>query len=315
MGKITAILIMLFTIVSCAPKTEIVYQNIEDGVVFVVNKKDDKSGGIGTGFFIEENLIVTNYHVVKDSTDLKIQTKDSNHEWKATVISYSEDHDIALVKIDDWNKFITREKWKFLQFTPSEHSMVGETVYTLGHPWGLVWTFSKGILSHKDRMTPSGSAVLFLQVDAKVYQGNSGGPLFDEYGRVLGVNSQMLEGKGGSYGFVIPSQYVQKVIYDLKKYKKSQVMKLGILMELSEDKENVKIKEIKDGSSAEKCNFQKDDLLLNLKTEISKSYVKVNNMLDLIKNLLVLNMDQNKINIIIERNKIVQEVECKIEVK
>jgi len=311
MKKITAIFIMLFMVVACTPRTEVVYDNVKDGVVFIQNKHNEQSG-LGTGFFIEENLIITNYHVVKDSKNISIFIQDSNYEWKATVVSHSEQHDIALVKIDDWDKFVSKEKWKVLEFTDSTQAQVGETVYALGHPWGLGWTFSQGILSKKDRPAPGTTSVLFLQVDARVYQGNSGGPLLDAYGRVLGINSQMLEGKGGSYGFVIPSQYVQKVVYDLKKYNESKVMKLGIMLGLTNDKEYVTITEIMSDSAAEKCNLQKDDIVLEMKTLASGVYQKVRNTMDMVKQVLTLNMDQGLVSLIIKRSETRQEVDCEI---
>jgi len=311
MKKITAIFIMLFMVVACTPRTEVVYDNVKDGVVFIQNKHNEKSG-LGTGFFIEENLIITNYHVVKDGKNISIFIQDSNYEWKATVVSHSEQHDIALVKIDDWDKFVSKEKWKVLEFTDSTQAQVGETVYALGHPWGLSWTFSQGILSKKDRKAPSSAVLLYLQVDARIYQGNSGGPLLDAYGRVLGINSQMIEGKGGSYGFVIPSQYIQKVVYDLKKYNESKVMKLGIMLGLTEDKEYVTITEIMSDSAAEKCNLQKDDVVLEMKTLASGVYQKIKNTMDMVKQVLTLNMDQNVINMIIKRNNVVNEITCEI---
>jgi S1-C subfamily serine protease len=311
MKKITAIFIMLFMVVACTPRTEVVYDNVKDGVVFVQNKQNENSG-LGTGFFIEENLIITNYHVVADSKNLSIFIQDSNYEWKATVVSHSEQHDIALVKIDDWDKFVSKEKWKVLEFTDSTQAQVGETVYALGHPWGLGWTFSQGILSKKDRQASTSTAVLFLQVDARIYQGNSGGPLLDAYGRVLGINSQMLEGKGGSYGFVIPSQYVQKVVYDLKKYNESKIMKLGIMLGLTKDKEYVTITEIMSDSAAEKCNLQKDDVVLEMKTLASGTYQKVRNTMDMVKQVLTLNMDQGLVSLIIKRSETRQEVDCEI---
>lgn len=148
MKKLTAIFVMLFMIVACTPKSEVVYQNTKDGVVFILNKQNDQSG-LGTGFFIEENLIVTNYHVVKDSKNVTITVNNSNYQWSSTVVSFSEQHDIALVKIDDWDNFNSKEKWKSLTITDSSQVKVGETVYAIGHPWGLNWTFSKGILSIK----------------------------------------------------------------------------------------------------------------------------------------------------------------------
>jgi S1-C subfamily serine protease len=311
MKKITAIFIMLFMVVACTPRTEVVYDNVKDGVVFIQNKHNEQSG-LGTGFFIEENLIITNYHVVKDSKNINIFIQDSNYEWKATVVSHSEQHDIALVKIDDWDKFVSKEKWKVLEFTDSTQAQVGETVYALGHPWGLGWTFSQGILSKKDRQASTSTAVLFLQVDARIYQGNSGGPLLDAYGRVLGINSQMLEGKGGSYGFVIPSQYVQKVVYDLKRYNESKVMKLGIMLGLTNDKEYVTITEIMSDSAAEKCNLQKDDIVLEMKTLASGTYQKVKNTMDMVKQVLTLNMDQGLVSLIIKRSETRQEVDCEI---
>jgi len=314
MQKLSAILIMLFMIVGCTHKTEDIYLNVKDGVILIQNIQNEQNGGMGTGFFIEENLIVTNYHVVENSNTLNIYIQNSNHIWEASLVSYSKDHDIALIKIKDWDNFISKEKWKTLEFADSSKVRVGETVYSLGHPWGLNWTFSQGIVSTTERVVPSSTANLFFQVDARIYQGNSGGPLLDSYGKVLGVNSKMIEGNGGSYGLSIPAHNVQKVIYDLKKYNESKVMKLGIMLGLSENKENIIIEEIIDDSSAEKCNLQKNDIILSIKTMVSGSYKKIQNKIDIVKQILILNMDQNNINIMIKRNNVVDEFTCEIKI-
>jgi len=310
MKKITAI-IMLFMIVACTPSSEIVYKNVENGVVFIANEKDD-NGNIGTGFFIDKNLIMTNYHVVADGNKIIIRMKDSNFLWEAKVLSYSEDHDIALLEIKEWDKFTSKESWKPLQFFDSRLLNVGEPVHALGHPWGLAWTFSSGVLSAKDRTAPNSSSVLFLQVDARIYQGNSGGPLFNKNGKVVGVNAQMLEGKGGSYGFVIPSQYVQKVLYDLKKYKESKTLRLGILLDYTENRENILIKEVAKDSAAEKCDIRENDVIIGLQTQQSLNYIKIKNMVDFIKNIITLNMDQNLINMMIRRSDEITEIQCKL---
>lgn len=301
-------------IVGCTHKSEDIYSDVKDGVVLIHRAQNEQNSDLGTGFFIDENLIVTNYHVVMGNSIINILIQDSNYVWNATVLSYSIDHDIALLSIDDWDNFSSKEKWKVLEFTNSKTAKVGEKVYALGHPWGLSWTFSSGILSKKDRLLPISTSVLFLQTDSKIYHGNSGGPLFDENGKVLGINSLMRTGNGGSYGFVIPSEYVKKVVYDLKKYDNSMIMRLGILLDLTENKEYVTIKDIVNDSAAENCNLQKGDIILEIKTAVSVVYQKVKNTLDVAKKLLVLNMDQNIINIMIKRNNVVDEFTCEIKI-
>ena len=314
MQKLSAILIMLFIVVGCAHKPENMYADVKDGVVLIQSTQNEQNGELGAGFFIEENLIITNYHVVIGNKIINISIQDSNYVWKTTVLSYSEEHDIALLSIDDWDNFSSKEKWKVLEFVSSKTAKVGEEVYAFGHPWGLSWTFSSGILSKKDRLLPSSTSVLFLQTDSKVYQGNSGGPLFDKYGKVLGINSLMRSGNGGSYGFVIPSDYVKKVVYGLKKYDNSMIMRLGVSLGLTENREYVTIKDILYNSAAYECKLQKGDIILEVKTAVSVVYQKVKNTLDMVKELLVLNMDQNIINIMIKRNNVVDEFICEIKI-
>ena len=305
MKKFAAIFVMLLVIVACT-SDQGVYREAKDAVVLVENP----GVGIGTGFFIEKNVIVTNYHVIKDNTSLNVITNHSNEQWKAEVIASSEKHDIAIIKIVEWDKFAENNDWNVLHLINTNTAEVGDTIYTLGHPWGMGWSFSKGVLSAKERSTQSLPFVLFLQVDAKVYKGNSGGPLLDAYGNVLGVNSIMISKDNGSYGLAIEADFVKKVVYDLKKYKKSEPFKLGVL--LKGENSEVIIQSVSKNSVAEKCGLEKDDVINFIKTDAVDNFVMISNIKELIKQILTLNMDQNRINLMITRNEEVKKISCEL---
>lgn len=280
-----------------------VYKEAIDGVVYVINQNGSGNPGIGTGFFIDYNVIVTNYHVVRSWKKLKIKMKNSEIVYDAKVRAFSEKHDIAIIELNDWKKFTNEQKWNILKLESSYE--IGEPVFTLGHPSGIGWTFSEGILSGDMRETNplnSGLYVLYLQTDAKIYQGNSGGPLLNGNSDVIGINSILLEVTGGSYGFSIPSSIVKKVVYDLITYGKSEVFRLGISLKLTDDMKNIMVNDVSVGSNAEKCGIKDNDVILSVDTEYTDDYVVINNMNELVYQMLIMNMDNNKISFIISND-------------
>lgn len=137
--------------------------------------------GLGSGFFIsDDGTLVTNYHVIEDAYEIKVKLHDST-EYKVTkVISYNEEKDLAILKIDSKGK-----KVNYLEYA-DETSKVGEAVYALGSSLGLTGTFSSGIISYVDREI---GGVKFIQSTAPISSGNSGGPLLNEKGLVIGINT------------------------------------------------------------------------------------------------------------------------------
>jgi len=158
--------------------------------------------GLGSGFIIgADGLILTNAHVVKEAKDVTVKLQD-RREYVAKVLGVDTATDIAVLKIDAKNLPIVR-------FGQPSKLMVGDYVLAIGAPYGLDQTATSGIISAKGRSLPSEGGenfVPFLQTDAAVNPGNSGGPLFDAAGNVIGINSQIYSRTGGFQGvsFAIP---------------------------------------------------------------------------------------------------------------
>jgi serine protease Do len=158
--------------------------------------------GLGSGFIIgSDGLILTNAHVVKEAKDVTVKLQD-RREYVAKVLGVDTATDIAVLKIDAKNLPVVR-------FGQPSKLMVGDYVLAIGAPYGLDQTATSGIISAKGRSLPSEGGenfVPFLQTDAAVNPGNSGGPLFDAAGNVVGINSQIYSRTGGFQGvsFAIP---------------------------------------------------------------------------------------------------------------
>jgi serine protease Do len=166
---------------------------------------------VGSGFVIsDDGYVVTNNHVVKDAATVKV-TFQGGKEYDAKVIGTDSKTDLALLKIKSDTKF---------DYVPlSTHdAKVGDWVMAVGNPFGLGGTVTAGIVSARGRDIGSGPYDDFLQIDASINKGNSGGPSFNLEGEVIGVNSAIFSPSGGSVGigFAIPASIVKQVITDLK---------------------------------------------------------------------------------------------------
>lgn len=234
----------------------------KDGVVAIlVETQPDSSGksggGLGTGFFINENFILTNNHVVENASKIEIGIESSEDTYPAEVIYADKASDVAAIRIKDWEKFKKENKYITLPLT-TRYDLL-EDVYAIGHPWGLFWSVSKGIIS-RDILQKPNSNNFFIQTDAHVYNGNSGGPLLDSDGHVIGINSNMIANEGGSYGLAIPIALVEKVMSDMEKYKEVRWAIIGVTLE----KGNV-IKEIDSSKPAAQSGLQVGDKIVSIK--------------------------------------------------
>ena len=165
----------------------------------------------GSGFIIsKDGYVVTNAHVIDDSQNVTVELED-NRELKAKVIGIDKLSDIALLKVDATDL-------PMVELGDSDKLDVGQWVVAIGTPFGLDYTATQGIVSALSRSLPKDSYVPFIQTDAAVNPGNSGGPLFDLDGQVVGVNSQIYSRSGGYMGvsFAIPSNIVKNVTDQLK---------------------------------------------------------------------------------------------------
>lgn len=169
---------------------------------------------LGTGFFIRpEGIIVTNHHVVEDADEITLKLSDGR-ELKAEIVGTDEGTDLAVLRV------IGGGAHPYVEFASSSQVQVGDWVIAVGNPFGLEGTATAGIVSAKGRRDFGRAAsayVDFLQIDASINRGNSGGPAFDTQGRVVGVNSAILSPTGGSVGigFAIPSDTASKIVEQL----------------------------------------------------------------------------------------------------
>ncbi len=169
------------------------------------------TSGVGTGFFInDEGYIVTNAHVVKGSSKLRIYYWESPLEYgEAEIIGIDEIADIAVIKIEP------EGPTKFVKWADSENVEMGDEVIAIGHGLSMPWAVTKGIISYKDRQPDKTKPMItYNQSDTVINQGNSGGPLFDMCGEVVGVNT-LLFSRTGSFsgvGFSVPSNLAKRSV-------------------------------------------------------------------------------------------------------
>jgi serine protease Do len=183
-----------------------------------------KASALGSGFIIKEDgIVITNNHVIKDAEDIlvKIGTK----EYKAKVIGADPYMDIAVLKME------TKDKFKAVKFGDSDKARVGDWVVAIGNPFGLGGTVTSGIISARNRDINLTRYDDFIQTDASINQGNSGGPLFNLEGEVIGINTAIIApGQSGSIGigFAIPANAASNVIDQLIDYGETRRGWLGV---------------------------------------------------------------------------------------
>ncbi len=182
--------------------------------------------GQGSGFIISpDGLILTNHHVVEGADELTVQLFDKK-DYKAKVIGSDQKTDIALIKID-------AKDLPTVKIGSSDKVKVGEWVAAIGAPFGLNNTVTAGIVSAKSRNLPDEQFVPFIQTDVAVNPGNSGGPLFNMKGEVIGINSQIFSTSGGFMGlsFAIPIDLAVQIKDQLLKDGKVSRGRIGVVMQ------------------------------------------------------------------------------------
>ena len=224
--------------------------------------------GMGSGFIISaDGYVVTNAHVVEDATSVTVGLSDKR-ELPADVVGMDKLSDIALLKIKADNLPV-------VQLGDSDALQVGQWVVAIGAPFGLDHSATQGIVSALSRSLPDGTYVPFIQTDVAVNPGNSGGPLFDLGGRVVGVNSQIYSRSGGYMGisFSIPINVAKNVVEQLKT--KGQVSRgwLGVEIQDMDQKlansfnlnqpNGALVSSVMPGSPADKAGVQAGDIIVN----------------------------------------------------
>ena len=185
--------------------------------------QERQSSALGSGFIIDENgIVVTNNHVIEGAEDIVVQVN-GEKKFKAKVIGADPLSDIALLKIDTKKKFIP------VKFGNSDEARIGDWVIAIGNPFGLGGTVTSGIISARNRSIGLSRYEDYIQTDASINSGNSGGPLFDMSGNVIGINTAIL-GRSGNVGigFSIPSNSAKIVIDQLLEFGETKRGWLGV---------------------------------------------------------------------------------------
>lgn len=206
--------------------TSIVKENDSWALQFFYGDDSRKRVGTGSGVIISpDGYIITNHHVIANSSEVIVTTND-NKEYEAVIVGSDEVTDVAVLKIN------SNEKFEYLFFGDSENSEIGQWVLAVGNPYNLNSTVTAGIISSKSRDLNEYDQInqSFIQTDAAVNIGNSGGALVNINGDLIGINTAIQSMTGGfvGYSFAIPSNIVRKIFEDILEYGDVQKGLLGV---------------------------------------------------------------------------------------
>ena len=241
-------------------------------------EQEQRSQAQGTGFFLsEDGYLLTNYHIVENAVDIVV-TALNGEEHKAKVIGTDPRTDLALLKVD-------AKGAPYAILGDSAQLKVGEWVLAIGNPYGLEHSVTSGIVSAKGRQLGLGGNVPeyqdFIQTDAAINRGNSGGPLVNMQGEVVGITSNIFSPSGGSIGlgFAIPSNMAKKVVTQLKEKGRVIRGRIGVSIKATplteddkdafklKDKNGALINEVEKGSPAEKAGLKQYDVVIEVNGE------------------------------------------------
>ncbi len=243
-----------------------VYRQVNPAVVTVLVQLDQEKdiASVGTGvIFTEDGYVVTNYHVMEGGSDCQI-ILDSGRSYTARYVAGDAENDLAVLKMD-------AEGLPAAVFGDSDLLTVGDKVYAIGNPLGveLRGTLTDGIVSAINRdVWVDGRTMTLIQTNAALNSGNSGGPLINEYGQVVGINVIKMSSAYSSVeglGFAIPSAYMGRMVNDLLAYGEVQpevVLGVSVIQigeQLEEDLWGLEVVEVTPGSPAEKAGIQVGD--------------------------------------------------------
>ena len=228
-----------------------------------------KATALGSGFIIDQKgIVVTNNHVIQGAEDIVVSVNGST-EYKATVIGTDPYMDLAVLQIE------SDEKFKTVSFGNSDKARIGDWVIAIGNPYGFGGSVTSGIISSRNRDIGLTRYDDFIQTDASINQGNSGGPLFNLDGEVIGINTAIIApGQSGSIGigFAIPSNSASNVISQLLEFGETKRGWLGVRIqevtkeiaevEKLEKPEGALVASVSENSPADKAGIKAGDIIL-----------------------------------------------------
>ncbi|PIA82137.1 serine protease [Gaetbulibacter sp. 4G1] len=271
--------------------------------LFFGRNPQQKQLGTGSGVIVDPSgYIITNNHVIKNSQELSV-TLNNNKTYKAEIIGTDSETDIAVLKIN------ADEDLPVVNFGDSDQAKIGEWVLAVGNPFNLTSTVTAGIISAKSRsLDPTGrNAHSFIQTDAAVNPGNSGGALVNTNGELIGINTAITSQTGSyvGYSFAVPSNIARKIYMDILEYGNTQNGVLGITAGVLnsasaeefgvDDTEGVFVNDVTKKSGAEKAGIKKGDIIKQLdhieisKFEDLKGYLKTKRPNDVVNVKLLRN--------------------------
>ena len=234
--------------------------------------QERQSTALGSGFIIDEDgIVVTNNHVIQDAEDIIVRVN-GDKEFKAKVIGSDPLSDIAVLQLE------TKEKFIKVKFGDSDKARIGDWVIAIGNPFGLGGTVTSGIISARNRSIGLSRYEDYIQTDASINSGNSGGPLFDMNGDVIGINTAIL-GRNGSIGigFSIPSNSAKIVIKQLIEFGETKRGWLGVRIqdvtkeiaevERLDEPRGALVASVAENSPSDKAGVKAGDIILEFNGE------------------------------------------------
>ncbi|WP_422105019.1 trypsin-like peptidase domain-containing protein [Winogradskyella sp.] len=274
--------------------------------------------GTGSGVIISPTgYIVTNNHVIQNANEISI-TLNNNKSYMAELVGTDEATDIALIKIE------TDEDLPFLAFGDSDNAKIGEWVLAVGNPFNLNSTVTAGIISAKSRDLSGRNTQSFIQTDAAVNPGNSGGALVNTNGDLIGINTAISSRDGSyiGYSFAVPSNIARKIVNDIMEYGNVQNGILGVVGESLNSNsaerlgtnitEGFHVSEVTEDTGAEKAGIQSGDIIKKIdNVEINKfsdlsGYLKTKSPKDVVNVTLIRDGNQKVLPVTLLKNSIAE---------
>ena len=246
------------------------FLNKQQGIPNTESPNEMPMTSLGSGFIIDarKGLVVTNNHVIKDADEVRVTLSD-NTILDAEIVGSDEKTDLAVLKVKNKNHPLTE-----VSFGNSDIMRVGDWVLAIGNPFGLGGTVTQGIISARKRDISAGPYDDFIQTDASINRGNSGGPMFNLKGEVIGINTAIYSPSGGSVGigFAVPSNLAKSVVTQLAEFGKTRRGWLGVKIQTVTDEiadglglkdvHGALVASVTPGGPAEKADIKPGDVII-----------------------------------------------------